>query len=145
MKEKKEFYGYLWIKGKPEDIDEWLSGEAESFVRRFYVEECEENNPEDVYVSEEPNGLTPWFGDTTNEEGMVIRNYQLGDSYWTEDDEPLDIEKIECDYCEFPLDKLSFCFISVAVEDFPDTGEDPEIVERSCYFNDSDGCGCLTN
>jgi len=126
---EKEFYGFLWIKGKPEDIDNWLSDDGESFAKQFYLEETAEEAPEDVHVSEEQSGFTPWFGNSPNEEGEVIRSYQLGDYYWTDDDEPLDLDKInEMTAIE---DYFSCCFISVEKDDFEENEDDAKSITRS--------------
>lgn len=133
MEEKKEFYGFLWLKGMPEDLDTWLEQEGANFVEQFYVEECEENNPEDVYVSEEQNGLAPWFNNMPTEEGMVVRNYQLGEYYWTGDNEPLDLDKI--DSMADLVDDIGYCFISVEKDDFDENEDDAKTITRSFSYD----------
>ena len=127
---KKEFYGILWLKGKPEDIDNWLSGEGEYFARQFYLEEEDEEAPEDLRMSKELDGFTPWFENKPNEEGVVIRHYSLGSSYWTENDEPLDLDKIN-EMADL-IDQLAYCFISVDKDDYDENGDDATSFTRSC-------------
>lgn len=132
MEEKKEFYGFLWLKGMPEDIDAWLEEEGYNFARQFYVEECNEEAPEHVLVSEEQNGLAPWFDNMPTEEGMVIRNYQLGEYYWTEDNEPLDMDKI--DSMADLLNDIGYCIISVEKEDYDENEDDAKTITRSFFY-----------
>lgn len=132
MEEKKEFYGFLWLKGMPEDLDTWLEQEGYNFARQFYVEECGEEDPEHVFISEEQNGLAPWFDNMPTEEGMVIRNYQLGEYYWTEDNEPLDMDKI--DSMADLLNDIGYCIISVEKEDYDENEDDAKTITRSFFY-----------
>lgn len=132
MEEKKEFYGFLWLKGMPEDLDTWLEQEGYNFARQFYVEECGEEDPEHVFISEEQNGIVPWFDNMPTEEGMVIRNYQLGEYYWTEDNEPLDMDKI--DSMADLLNDIGYCIISVEKEDYDENEDDAKTITRSFFY-----------
>ncbi len=125
----KEFYGFLWIKGTPEDIDNWLEEDGEGFAHQFYLEETNEDTLEDTYVSEKLDGFAPWFGHPDNEDGEVVRSYQLGESYWTADNKPLDIDKINS--MTAIGDYFSCCFISVDKEDYDENQEDAKSITRS--------------
>lgn len=126
----KEFYGYLFIKGTTEQIDEWILNDAQSFACQYYLEECDEQPASEVYTSEEVKGMVPYFTENyTNEDNLVVRIYSLGSYYWTDDDYPLDLDTIE-EIAPLSND-LAYCFISVEKEDWDENEDEATTITRT--------------